>query len=109
MGKSQRTKGASFERDVVNALKAAGIPAARNLDQTRDGGGDIDLGKYMLECKRRASIAVYDWLDQCTKAAKPGQVPMVIARGDRREAIVILRFTDALNAIKFGEERENND
>ena len=79
MGKAQRTKGASFERDVVNALKDAGIDAARNLDQTRDGGGDIDLGAYMIECKRRASIAVYDWLDQCTRAARPGQIPLVVA------------------------------
>jgi Holliday junction resolvase len=100
MGKAQRTKGATFERDVVNALKAAGIDAARNLDQTRDGGGDIDVGAYMIECKRRASIAVYDWLDQCTRAARPGQIPVVVARGDRREAVVILRLDDFIPMLE---------
>ena len=97
MSKAQRAKGATFEREVVNALKECGWPAARNLDQWRDGGGDINLGPYMIECKRRASIAVYDWLDQCTKAAQAGQIPVVVARGDRREAIVIMRLEDWLN------------
>ena len=100
----QRTKGAQFERQVVNELKEAGFAAARNLDQTRDGGGDIDLDKYMLECKRRASIAVYDWLDQCTKAARPSQVPIVIARGDRRETIAILRWDDLIKILKEREQ-----
>ena len=100
MGKMQRNKGAGFERQIVNELKVAGFAAARNLDQTRDGGGDIDLERYMFECKRRASIAVYDWLDQCTKAAKAGQMPIVIARGDRRETIAILRFSDLITILK---------
>ena len=100
MGKAQRTRGQVFEREIVNTLKDAGIDAARNLDQTRDGGGDIDLGAYMIECKRRASIAVYDWLDQCTCAARPGQIPLVVARGDRREAVVILRLHDFIPMLR---------
>ena len=39
MSKMQRTKGASFERDIVNVLKEHGYEAGRNLTQTRDGGG----------------------------------------------------------------------
>jgi Holliday junction resolvase len=104
MGKAQRTRGQVFEREIVNTLKDAGIDAARNLDQTRDGGGDIDIGAYMIECKRRASIAVYDWLDQCTRAARPGQIPVVVARGDRRETVVILRLDDFIPMI--GKERK---
>lgn len=100
LGKSQRTKGATFEREVVNQLKEVGLDASRNLAQTREGGADIHLGKYRLECKRRASIAVYDWLDQCTAACTDGQTPVVIARGDRREAVVIMRFTDWLKEHK---------
>lgn len=44
MGKMQRTKGASFERDVVKDLVAKGYDdAKRNLEQVREGGGDINL------------------------------------------------------------------
>jgi len=35
MSKMQRTKGASFERDIVNVLKEHGYEAGRNLTQTR--------------------------------------------------------------------------
>jgi Holliday junction resolvase len=103
MSKSQRDKGAGFERDIVNMLKAHGYEAGRNLSQTRDGGGDIDLPRWMLECKRYAKIAVYTWLKQAIKAAKPGQVPVVIARADKEEAIAILRLTDFMELMNAKE------
>ena len=53
----------------------------------------------MLECKRRASIAVYDWLDQATAATKGRKRPVVVARGDRRESVVILRLEDFLDLV----------
>jgi hypothetical protein len=107
MSKSQRTKGAAFEREVVNIIKEAlGEQVKRNLDQWRDGGHDIALGPYLIECKRRASIAVYEWLDQCTDACKGQKTPLVVARGDRREAVVIMRLTDFLPLLKDKGEKE---
>ena len=96
MGKSQRTKGAGFEREIVRALKEMGYDADRNLDQWRDGGGDIRLDHWMFECKRRAKISIYEWMEQAVKAANDKQVPVVIARGDNKEALAILRFRDFL-------------
>lgn len=90
MGKSQRTKGAGFEREIVNVLRDAGIEADRNLSQTRDGGGDISLPGLLIECKRRAKISVYEWMDQAQAACEGEQRPVVVARADRRDAIVIL-------------------
>ena len=73
MGKMQRTKGASFERDIVKDLVAKGYDdAKRNLEQVREGGGDINLPGYLIECKRYANIAVYKWLEQAEKAKKDG-------------------------------------
>ena len=103
MSKMQRTKGASFERDIVNVLKEHGYEAGRNLTQTRDGGGDIDLPRWLLECKRYAKIAVYVWLKQAIKAARPGQIPVVIARADKEEAIAILRFIDFMELMNAKE------
>ena len=96
MGKSQRTKGAGFEREIVRALKDMGYDADRNLDQWRDGGGDIRMDHWMFECKRRAKISVYEWMEQAAKAANDEQVPVVVARGDNKEALAILRFRDFL-------------
>lgn len=96
MSKSQRTKGANFEREVVRQFRELGHHVARNLDQWRDGGGDIALKRWMFECKRRAKISVYEWMEQCKAAARGEQVPVVIARGDNKEALVIMRFEDFL-------------
>jgi hypothetical protein len=110
MGKSQRTKGATYEREIVRALMdALGIAVERNLNQTRDGGGDIDLPGYLVECKRRAGIAVYEWLDQATRAAKPNQTPLVIARADRRESIVIMRLDDFLPLLQGAQHAKTTD
>jgi len=95
----QRTKGATYEREIVHTLVERGYIAARNLTQTRDGGADIILQDFIIECKRRASIAVYDWLDQATLAAKGRKRPVVVARGDRRESVVILRLEDFLDLV----------
>lgn len=95
MSKSQRDKGHNWEREVVNMLKERGWPASRNLDQTRDGGGDIHIGNWLFECKRYANIAVYGWLDQAIKAAGT-KTPVVIAKADRKEPIAIMRLSDFL-------------
>ena len=100
MGKSQRNKGHNWEREVVNLLKDKGIPAARNLTQTRDSGSDISLPGWMLECKRYAKIAVCTWLEQAIKSAKENQVPVVIAKADRKEAMAIMRLSDFINIME---------
>jgi hypothetical protein len=97
MGKAQRDKGATFEREVANLLTdIIGTKVKRNLSQTRGGaneGSDITVGPFSIECKRRASIAIYDWLDQAIRDAKH-LTPVVVARGDGKEAIAILRLKD---------------
>lgn len=97
MSAFQRTKGAAFEREVSRVLSDAfGIIVQRKLGQARDGGDDIQVGQYRIECKRRAAIAVHEWLEQCMAASSTGDIPIVIARADAKEAIVILRLADFL-------------
>jgi hypothetical protein len=104
MGKMQRTKGAAFEREVVKDLISRGFDGAkRNLEQTRSGGGDIDLPAYMIECKRYANIAVYQWLEQCVAAAREEQTPVVVARADNKKAIAILYWEDFMGMIDNAE------
>jgi hypothetical protein len=101
MGKFQRTKGAVYEREVSAAIKAElGFDARRNLLQTREGGGDIILPGFMVECKRRAAISVYQWLDQCQAACKDAQKPIVIARADKRKSIAIIELDLLLELLK---------
>ena len=95
MSKSQRTKGANYELATCKAIReATGVDVKRNIGQARDGGDDITLPPYRIECKRRASISTYVWMDQCAKSCGPTDVPVVIARGDGRESLVVMRFDD---------------
>ena len=94
MGKMARDKGSTFERDIANDLTAHwGVKIKRNIGQARDGGDDITVPPFRIECKRYAKIAVYKWLHQCMAACKPGDLPVVIARADNEEAIVIMRYS----------------
>lgn len=103
MSKSQRNKGAGFEREVAGILSdALGTVVKRNLAQSRGGaseGPDITVGPFAIECKRRASIAVYDWLDQAARDAGD-KVPIVVARADGRKPIVIMSLDAAIPMIR---------
>ena len=108
MGKMQRTKGATFEREIVNLLKSKGYNASRNLEQVRSGGGDIDLPRWLIECKRYAKIGrVYEWLEQAITSASGSQKPIVVARADNEEAIVIMRLTDFMEVMNVVESQAN--
>lgn len=97
MGKSQRNKGSEGEREVCHLLNdILGVDAHRNLSQTRDGGTDIAFGPFRVEVKRRARIGnIYEWMAQSEKAAEPSSsIPVVAARADRKDWLVVLRFQD---------------
>jgi hypothetical protein len=95
MGAEQRTKGAGFEREVVNELRALlGVDVARNLDQARDGGGDIEMPPFMIECKRRQKFVAHEWMAQAERAAGGTLMPVVIVRGDRQPPLVVMRLID---------------
>lgn len=125
MSKSQRTKGAVFEREVCEIFTSALNPAEpfkRNIGQARDGGNDIDVGPLVVECKRRKTLGtVYGWLQQAIDACRgrtytvdvmdDGEwlgscetrpmIPAVVARQDGDTApIVILKLSDFLKLTR---------
>ena len=101
MGKRQRERGAETEREVCEKIAdGTGWVVKRELGQDRDGGCDIRLGQFVLEVKRRKSIAVYEWVDQAVAACAPYEVPVVVCRGDKREFLVIQRLEDWMKMAK---------
>lgn len=84
-----RRKGASYEREVGDELGLV-----RQLDQCRDGGGDLEHPELAIECKRRAtSVNVVQAMAQAVNSAK-GRTPVVIHRVDRAESLVTMRLSD---------------
>ena len=102
MSAMSRRKGANHEREIVNILKDAGFKTARNLDQTRDGGGDIPFGDYLLECKRRKSIAIYEWWDQVNVACAGQKKPALVIRADNQENLAVIRLADFVDLVLRG-------
>jgi Holliday junction resolvase len=103
MSEMSRRKGGNHEREIVNLLKAKGFAAARNLDQTRDGGGDIPFGAFLIECKRRAQIALYQWWDQAEiSAVSREKTPLLVIRADGKRNLVVMDLEDFLEIVPPG-------
>lgn len=100
MGASQRRKGTRAERELVRLLRDElgddGI--TRNLEQTREGGGDIRLPPFMLEVKRARQARIPEWWDQAVAQAGSGEYPALAYRLDRqawRFRVPLATMTDA--------------
>lgn len=87
MGLSERTKGATGEREVVKLLASHGITCQRNLSQYQASGVDIICGGLAIEVKRRReTISISErneWWGTTIINAKD-LIPVLLWRSDRR-------------------------
>ena len=74
MGKMQRVKGATYEREVANFFsKTLGKKFKRVLGQERDGGGDVTAEQcdFLIECKRYKEMkGLYGWMRQAISVSR---------------------------------------
>ena len=84
MNLNARSKGSAGEREFARWLQInleLDYLPTRNLDQVRDGGGDIlGVKPFIFEVKRCQQLALRDWWIQVTKAAKTGETRVVAYR-----------------------------
>lgn len=86
MGASQRRKGAAGEREALKALgDELGQTLTRNLEQTREGGGDcLQVKGWAIEIKRQERLSRPAWWRQaCEQAKRVGAEPMLLYRRNR--------------------------
>ena len=98
-----KTKGNSFEREVVNAAKNKGLEAERAYASNGKSLGhaeDVDavISGFRIQCKRRKKIA---------KHLLPSEtVDAVAFRPDRGETVVLMNLDTFLELLaKVGEKR----
>lgn len=105
-GRGKRNKGAGGERELAALLShELGFEVKRKLGQARDGGHDIEIGRFLIEVKRQERLAIEAWCKQveaaCTTYSaidESGQlrepVPVVVFRrnGEPWRAVVPLDF-----------------
>jgi hypothetical protein len=88
------------ERLLAAVFDALGVKIKRNLQQYQEAElGDLELGPFLIECKRRRKVAVYEWMEQAEKACKPNQTPVVIFRGDGKKSMAMFHLEDALKLM----------
>lgn len=96
-GRSARTKGAAFERQVAALLREHGFPgAARGLGQARSGGevADVDGTDYWIECKARKAIDVHGAYAQGVKACGGKRPVLAITKRDRETILATMSLED---------------
>lgn len=94
-GRGRRNKGAAGERELAGILTdQLGVVVKRKLGQARDGGDDIQVGRFRIEVKRHERLQIKEWCKQIEAASLPGDVPVVAFRqnGEPWRAVVPLDF-----------------
>ena len=99
MGKSQRTKGASFERWTVNRLKRAGFTEAqRNLNDTTDGRGiDVETHRFAIQCKAYKKPPNTSKIEEVNDSTR---FHVLVAKGDRKKPTVTMYLDDWLSILQ---------
>lgn len=98
-----RNKGAAFERQVANEIKAVtGKECKRLIEQYRQGNlpGDLEgpaVDGYAIECKRYAKVQpalLTKWRAQALRQGlDSGKTPVLVYKADR-QPIVVNRWVD---------------
>jgi hypothetical protein len=87
-GRSNRRKGATFERQIAKwVLDELGVKVERQLKQYQQAQhGDLDpIGLFLPECKAHQRLAVKSWWVQTVQAAKARDcIPLLIYRIPRQ-------------------------
>ena len=98
---NSRTKGAAFERFIVNKInecfKEEGIDdrVSRNFDQSWKAGlADIYYRNFCIECKRygNSNTNMYrqSWWDQVVKSASDDFIPLLIYKFNRKPIYAVV-------------------
>ncbi len=101
MGRSQRDKGARWERELAKRLDAA-LPVTckrSGFTQSQDAHGapDVDTGGvFWVEAKVGARPPVWPALEQAKEGAPEGVLPVACIKRDRTVPIVVMELDDWL-------------
>jgi hypothetical protein len=101
-----RERGRLFEIEIGKIFsKALGREYKRKLGQARDSGNDLDVGPFVVECKRTRRLGfIAKWMQQakdaCASRSEPYTVPVVIAREDEGKPLVVMHLCDFIDLAR---------
>lgn len=84
-GAGSRRKGLNGENELASLLTdALGVVVKRSLDQSRDGGADLCIGRARIQVKRCERLDVGEWWTQANFDAPGLAAPVLAYRQSRR-------------------------
>ena len=95
-------KGKTFEREIARYLREHGYTDARRGQQYKGGADSPDvvgIKGYHIEAKRTERFDLYGALEQSTRDATDGEIPIVIHRKNGKKSVVILTLDDFMEVI----------
>ena len=82
-------KGKQGEREAANWLQQQfklEFTPTRNLNQTREGGHDLDgFPPFKIEVKRQVTLNLKSWWEQATNSCGAGDCAVVMYRQNRKQ------------------------
>lgn len=96
--RNNRSRGMSFEREIVNQAKEYGLDAVRSWGSDGRSRGLIEQvdvlleNKLFIQCKRKKTLPAYLLPDD--------KVYGQVFRADRQEPYIMLRFSTFLSLLK---------
>jgi len=103
-GRSSKNKGANAERELADIIfYATGVQMVRNLEQTRNGGHDLDgIDGLSIEVKRQEKLCLLAWWRQTLRqAAECDSIPVLAYRQNRKS----WKFIVGLDKIELSKEK----
>ena len=106
-GNTSRRKGARWETEVVNYLRANGFPYAerRPPGQPIDRGDILGIAGVVIECKNQRQLAPGAWIDQATQATHNTHADLAVVIAKRHghpnveDALAIMRTDHLLQLL----------
>jgi len=98
MGKKSRTKGAAFEREVVNLISPFWPDAKRNLDQYQkvDGRDLSETQPVCMQLKRRKRTLLWEiklaWVEAMNSSSIDYPYPMAVWRDDNGDTMCMMKM-----------------
>lgn len=109
---NSRQKGVRGERELAAELRKYGYGDARRGQQYCGANGDADvvgLPGVHIECKRAEKLNIDAAMEQSIRDSKPGEIPIVTHRKNRKHWKVTLQLRDFLKMyrvyLKYGGEK----
>jgi hypothetical protein len=101
MGKSQRTKGHSFERKIANDLRIVDRTAKRNLEYQEGGTRDIVTRlPFKLQCKNQKVPKFLEAIREANHEKEEGEMGLGVVKVTNKGEYAIMTWDDFMTLIR---------